>query len=437
MPDEKPILKLPSVGIDPLLLDAYREYEGSLVQGVHAEDFASTDPSASTLPTQQILATIAVLPFSDAAGGSDSEYFAEGIAEDILTELSRFRNLLVIARNSSSVFRGKNLDIKAVSKHLKVDYIATGNVRRAGNRIRVAVQLTYAPSGHEVWAERYDRDIVDIFAVQDDIVRTVAVTLESRLGQAIANQAAPRSVPSLAAYECLLLARKFAEVHDPDRAMPYAERALALDPSSSQAHAMISHCAYTKWLREPDDEILQKMVQSAHSAVLLDPGNASAHAILGMALTSQRKYDEAGSHLERALSLNPGDTKALAYHSEWLLRMGDAEGALRTLDDALLRDPIPPPWHWEIRGLILILLEKYADAIHAFARQTKQFWYIAAYLAICFAKLGRIDEARTELRKALEVVPDHNLLRFRIVDEFQSQSFREKLSEGLTLAGLD
>jgi tetratricopeptide (TPR) repeat protein len=117
--------------------------------------------------------------------------------------------------------------------------------------------------------------------------------------------------------------------------------------------------------------------------------------------------------------------------------MGDAEGALRNMDEALLRDPIPPPWHWEIRGLILVLMERYAEAIQAFARQTRQFWYLSAYLAICFAKLGRMDEARTELAKALKVVPDHNVLRFHVVNEFPSQSTREKLSEGLSLAGLD
>lgn len=451
MPDEKPTLTLPLVGIDPLLLDAFSQYEGPSQQNSPRQDRTSTGAGAEIvdpLGTVQrvdtrpdapvpILASIAVLPFSDVGGGSDHEYFAEGIAEDILTELSRFRGLLVIARNSSFTFKGKNLNLRAVAKELNVDYIATGSVRRAGSRIRVAVQLTYVPSGHEVWAERYDRDVGDIFAVQDDIVRTVAVTLEARLGQAIASHAAPRSVPSLAAYECLLLARKYAELHDSAHATPYAERALAIDPSSSQAHSAMSYCAYIEWLQNPDEENLEKMVGFANAAVLLDSGDASAQAFLGMALTCQQKYDEAGSHLQRALTLNPGDTKALAYYAEWLVRTGDAEGALRNMDDALLRDPIPPPWHWEIRGMAFLVLERYAEAIQAFARQTKQFWYIAAYLAICFARLGRMDEAAAELAKALKVVPDHETLRIQVVNEFLSQGARDQLSKGLSLAGLD
>ncbi|PBC01753.1 tetratricopeptide repeat protein [Mesorhizobium sp. WSM3860] len=451
MPDEKPTLTLPLVGIDPLLLDAFSQYEGPSQQNSLRQDRTSTGAGAKIVDRMgagleldappdapvPIFASIAVLPFSDVGGGSDHAYFAEGISEDILTELSRFRGLLVIARNSSFAFKGENVDIRAVAKELNVDYVATGSVRRAGSRVRVAVQLTYAPTGHEVWAERYDRDVVDIFAVQDDIVRTVAVTLEARLGQAIASHAAPRSVPTLAAYECILLARKYDELHDSARARPFAERALALDPSSSQAHSAMSYCAYIDWLQEPDDETLEKMVAYANAAVLLDRGDASAEALLGMALTCQQKYDEAGSHLQRALSLNPGETKALAYYSEWLVRTGDAEEALRNMDEALLRDPIPPPWHWEIRGMAFLVLERYAEAIQAFARQTKQFWYIAAYLAICFARLGRMNEATAELNKALQVVPDHETLRIQVVNEFVSQGTRDKLSYGLSLAGLD
>lgn len=450
MPDEKPTVTLPLVGIDPLLLDAYSQYVGQSQQtasmsrtptGAAGEIVDPTSLGQKVYKPQHvpvpILASIAVLPFSDVGGGSDHTYFAEGIAEDVLTELSRFRGLLVIARNSSFAFKRENVDIRAVAKELNVDYVATGSVRRAGSRVRVAVQLTYAATGHEVWAERYDRDVVDIFAVQDDIVRTVAVTLEARLGQAIASHAAPRSVPTLAAYECILLARKYDELHDSARAMPFAERALALDPSSSQAHSAMSYSAYIEWLQEPDDETLEKMVQYANAAVLLDRGDASAEALLGMALTCQQKYDEAGSHLQRALSLNPGDTKALAYYAEWLVRTGEADEALRNMDEALLRDPIPPPWHWEIRGMALLVLERYAEAVQAFARQTKQFWYISAYLAVCFARLGRMNEATAELGKALKVVPDHETLRIQVVNEFVSQGVRDKLSQGLSLAGLD
>ncbi|WP_191057530.1 tetratricopeptide repeat protein [Geminicoccus harenae] len=400
-------------------------------------DAGSSPMTRMTIPAAAHWKTgIAVLPFSTMGSSTEQDYLAEGISEDIITELSRFRNLRVIARNSSFSFKSKDIDGGAAARMLNVEYIATGSVRRSRSRVRVAVQLTHAPSGGEVWAERYDRELTDIFAVQDEVVRTIVVTLEARLGLAIADSARSRNMPSLAAYECLLLARKYVTAHEAERAMPLVERALSLDPDHSLTHSMLSAICYVRWLADPRDEYLDGMEAAARRAVALDNGDSKAHAYLGMALTYRKRFELAGSHLQRAISLNPGDTHAMGYYSEWLLRIGKAEAALAMLDELLERDPIPPTWYWEVRGLVLLLLGRYVDALQAYSRQYKQFWYIHGYLAICLVRLGRTEEARSEIEAALSVMPDPQAVRYQLVDEFEDPEYRKFIDEGLTLAGL-
>lgn len=383
--------------------------------------------------------SVAVLPFSNMGGDPERDYFAEGIAEDILTELSRFRNLFVIARNSSFSFKGKGLDTPEISRALNVEYIVTGGVRRIGKRVRVAAQLVHSPTGQELWAERYDRELEDIFLVQDEVVRTIVVTLESRLQMDIANNAASRNTPSLAAYECVQLAKKYTALHDASRAMPYVERALELDADYAAAHTVRAATCYVKYLENFQADALDEMEAAARTAIALDNGASEGHALLGMALTCKRQYDLAGAHLERAVSLNPADTLALAYRAEWLLRNGDPARALLAMDQLLLRDPIPPTWHWEIRALALLMSRRYQEAILAFSRQVRQFWYIHAYLAICHARLGQSDEARADINKLVSLRPDttigHVLLDI-LVDEFRREEDRDFLTQGLRLAGL-
>ncbi len=380
--------------------------------------------------------SIAVLPFTNMGGDPEQDYFAEGIAEDILTELSRFRNLFVIARNSSFSFKGKGLGIQDIARALNVEYIVSGSVRRAGNRVRVAAQLAHAATGQEIWADRYDRELEDIFKVQDEVVRTIVVTLESRLGMAIANNAGSRNTPSLAAYECVQLARKYINVHDAPRALPYVERALELDAGYALAHIVLSAAYYVEYLENSQAVSLERMEAAARMAVALDGADSRGQAALGMALTFKRQYELAGSHLERAIGLNPADTSALAYQAEWLVRNGDAAKALTVMDQLLQRDPIPPPWHWEIRAMALIMLGHYQEAILAISRTVKQFWYLHALLAICHARLDQPEEAKAEIGKLLLLRPGMTVRQYQLFDVFRRQEDRDFIAEGLRLAGL-
>ncbi|MES0157569.1 hypothetical protein NKJ81_28995 [Mesorhizobium sp. M0018] len=380
--------------------------------------------------------SVAVLPFSNMGGDPEQDYFAEGIAEDILTELSRFRNLFVIARNSSFSFKGKGLGTQEIARALNVEFIVTGGVRRIGKRVRVAAQLIYSPTGQELWAERYDRELEDIFVVQDEVVRTIVVTLESRLQLAIANDASKRNIPSLAAYECVQLAKKYVALHDAPRAMPFVDRALQLDAEYAVAYAMRAATFYVQYLQNAQASTLDEMAAAARTAIGLDEGDSIGHALLGMALILKWQYELAASHLERAISLNPANAVAIAYQAELFLRNGDFAIALKTMDELLQRDPIPATWHWEIRGMALLMLRRYQEAILAFSRQVHPFWYIHGDLAMCHARLGHVGEAKVEIEKLMSVMPEMTIGRYVEIDPFRKQEDRDFIAESLRLAGL-
>ncbi|WP_352839842.1 adenylate/guanylate cyclase domain-containing protein [Mesorhizobium sp. M0514] len=380
--------------------------------------------------------SIAVLPFSNMGGDPEQDYFAEGIAEDILTELSRFRNLFVIARNSSFSFKGKDVGTQEIGKALNVEYIVAGGVRRIGKRVRVAAQLIHSTTGQELWAERYDREVEDIFVVQDEVVRTIVVTLESRLQLAIANDASKRNLPSLAAYECVQLAKKYVALHDAARAMPFVERALQLDAEYAVAYAMRAATFYVQYLENAQANTLDEMAAASRTAIALDEGDSIGHALLGMALILKGQYELAASHLERAITLNPANSVAVAYQAELLLRNGDFAIALKTMDELLQRDPIPATWHSEIRGMALLMLRRYQEAILAFSRQIHPFWYIHGDLAMCHARLGHLGEAKAEVEKLISAMPDITISRYVEIDPYRSQQDRDFIVESLRLAGL-
>jgi TolB-like protein len=403
---------------------------------VHFVGQATTVVKREALRATSKKVSIALLPFVD-SGAKVDDYFAEGVSEDILTELSRFRDLVVISRNSSFVFKGQTRDLAEIAGILGVDYIVTGSIRRSGDRVRIAAQLTYVSSKEEVWSDKYDRLLEDLFALQDDIVRTLVVTLVSRLNLSMAQRLQARPLPNLEAYECLLLARKLVGEHDAETAMPFVEQALALDPSYALAHCMLAGVHYVRWLKNPTADNISAMEAAARRAVELDPTDAKNPAILGMALCCNAQLVSAGAYLRRAMELNPFDSFAMPYYAEWLWRVGDGNRALEVMDDVLRRDPIPPTWYWEIRGLILTLLQRYADALDAFSRQTKQFWYVKGYKAVCNAHLGDLDAARSELREMLRDHPDKSSARRILVNETESIEYRRLLDDGLTLAGLE
>ena len=382
------------------------------------------------------LASIAVLPFENMSGDPDQDYFADGVAEDVLTELSRFRSLFVIARNSSFSFRDKGLAVQDIARRLNVQFVLSGSVRRAGKRVRVSVRLTQGSTGQDVWAERYDREVEDIFAVQDDIVRTIVVTLQARLGMVIAAEASRRKTPNLAAHECVLLAVRHINRHDFSAAEPYVRQALQIDPENATAHLAQSSLAYVAFLETFDPKALDRMEAAARRAVSLDPLDSGGHARIGMALTARGALSEAAPHVMHAVQLNPADTVALAYQAEWLLRSGDAVAAMAVMDQLLLRDPISPPWHWEILAFCHILVHRYHEAIIALGQQDRKFWYIYGYLAVCHSQLGQAEKAKAEIAELLNLKPGMTVATLLSTAFPEANEGLEVWADGLRLAGL-
>jgi adenylate cyclase len=255
--------------------------------------------------------SVAVLPFDNLGDQTGETYFSDGITEDIITGLARFRSLTVIARNSSFAFRGKAVDLTEIGRRLGASYILEGSVRRAANRVRVTAQLIEAATGAHVWAERYDRDLDEVFAVQDELARSIVSTLVGRIQDARLQQSLRKPTSSLAAYDCVLRGvasfRGFGESAN-QKAYEMFERAVALDPQYAQAHAYLAmaYLALHGHAAAPP-EVLDTAFAIASRAIELDPQDSNGHRVVGLVWMYRRDFDSAEHHYRRALELSPDD----------------------------------------------------------------------------------------------------------------------------------
>jgi adenylate cyclase len=390
--------------------------------------------------------SIAVLAFTNMSGDPEQEYFSDGIADDIITELSRMRWLFVIARNSSFVYKGSAIDVKRIGRELGVRYVLEGSVRRGGETIRVNAQLIDAENGSHVWADRYDRDLTDVFAVQDEI--TLAVTGAIRPAVAYAEQRRVLREPptNLGAWESYQrgiwpLCRWRSE--DLPQAREFFNRALELDPMLASAHtglAMAYHQEGAMHAARPLLEALRLSGDEAQKALELDPNDADAHAFRAHALGSLGEYASGFDHVERALAINP--SCALAHHFKgWLQIFTDrpAEGRGATLRSIRL-DPHRAAYPF-VRSQIAMSYYIEGD-YEATATETARLTadrpdhpYGYRWLAAVLGQLGRSDEARAVLEKALAIAPD----AFRLyVDQrvpWMGQAVYDHMMDGLHKAG--
>jgi TolB-like protein/class 3 adenylate cyclase/Flp pilus assembly protein TadD len=380
--------------------------------------------------------SIAVLPFSNMSGDTKQEYFSDGITEDIITELSRFRTLFVIARNSSFQYRGKATDVRRIASELGVQYIVEGSVRKGGDRLRITAQLIDAMTGNHLWGERYDRALKDVFAVQDEVVHTIVGTLEGRLATRIAEQARGRPTQSLAAYECVLQARQHMMTFDASAAEPLLMRAIELDPGYAHAYAWLETTHLVNYFFDPRAERLDQCLKYAQKAAALDPSDALCHVALSEAYLFRRQFELARLSSERAQALNPNDVNVLICRAHWLARVGRVTEALVELDKALQRDPFPPNVYWDLLSGTLIQARRYEEAIDAIRRASRLHPWGHAHLAACHAQLGQMDEARAEAAEALRMRPDFTVSWMMVQEPFENPAGAEPLVEGMRKAGV-
>jgi TolB-like protein len=366
----------------------------------------SVDPKTLQVPDKP---SIAVLPFDNMSGDPEQEYFSDGITEDIITELSRFRSIFVIARSSSFTFKGAAIDVTEVGRKLGVSYIVEGSVRKVGNRVRITAQLVEATTGNHLWAERYDRELVDIFAVQDEVVQTITSTIGGRVESAGRKRVERLSGEGLLAYDHVLrgIADWLRNTKEDNRnARKHLEQAIDLDPLNAQAHRWFSEVLISDWMAywvEDRTATLMAAYESAKTAVKLDDSFSEALATLGSIQVCRREYGDAQRNLKRAIQLNPNDTEAQGLYGYFLVAVGRVDEALIQLQLCGRINPFQAEWVDFVTGSAYFTARRYDEAIGILRAIKIPLNESRGWLAASYAGAGRYDEARATLEEFLRV----------------------------------
>ena len=384
---------------------------------------------------------VAVLPFANLSGDPDQQYFSDGITEDIITELSRWRQLKVMSRNSSFRYRDSAIDVKQVRRDLGVDYVVEGSIRRMGDRIRVTAQLIDAESGSHVWAERYDRDLEELFAVQGEVVQTIVGTLVGRVQAAGAERAKRKPPSNLAAYDCVLrgLALPWGDPEADAEARRLYERAIELDPDYGLAHALLALMIYAEWGTDPScpDAALDRAFELAKRAVELDENESTCQIALGFIHLMRRSFDLAEQYHRRAVEMNPSNPQHLADMGSLLVYLGRPDEGLEWLNQARRVDPyFGPSWYWHHVGVAQMTARRYDEAIRAFSRSTTMPYWVRAYIAACHAQSGRTAQAKEWAAQALRARPDFSATWNATKEPFKHERDSDHLIAALRKAGI-
>jgi TolB-like protein len=394
--------------------------------------------------------SIAVLPFTNMSEDAAQEYFADGISEDIITALSRFRSLFVIARNSTFTYKGRAVDVKDVARELGVRYVLEGSVRKAGGRVRVTAQLVEAESGIHVWGERYDRPLRDIFAVQDEIADTIAATMEPEIGAAERERARRKPPEHLGAWEhhqrgMWHLLRRNRE--DLAKARVFFRKAIELEPAYATPRAALALCCFfeiTHGFTSNHAASLDELLEQGSQSVLFDPKDALAHTALGLGLMEHRDYSASLGEHQIAIGLNPNSALAHWAFGYGLHRAERLQEALEQFESALRLSPRDPGlWSYlTLKASTLYQLRRYDEAVR-FARDATRcsiidlFWPFV-HLAAALGQLGRTAEANIAIEELRRRRPGLTVEGVRLWPHNRSRSERSlaHMLEGLRQAGL-
>jgi adenylate cyclase len=404
-----------------------------------AEPAATLD--APALPDRP---SIAVLPFQNMSGDPDQEYFADGTVEEITTALSRIRWLFVIARNSAFVYRGPAVDIRQVGRELGVRYVLEGSVRKSGDRVRVTAQLIEAATGAHIWADRYDRDVSDIFAVQDDIAGSVAAIVEPTLSKAEQQRASRKAPEQLDAWEAC--ARALWHFHkgsaaDNKTAQTYFRQSIELDAEFARANYYLAlACFYDFWVysAEPLSEARTNALVWARRAVAVDANDPVAHAVLAILTVTNGEWDNALSMARTAWSLNPNNAFVISTLGLMLIKGGQHEEAVEQLRQAIRVSPRDSAlWVWRLwitwarfhQGHFEQAIEAAKDVLQL----RPEFANALVAITVSQAYLGRKDAARASLSLLQEKYPER-LARFYEQLPWDRPEEYARILEGLRLA---
>ena len=379
-----------------------------------------TDRPAQTAPAEQTAPaadrpSLAVLPFSNLSHDRDLDYLCEGLAEDIITGLGRFRLLFVIDRHSSSMIAKQESDIAQIGKRLGVAHLVQGSLQHQGDRVRITVRLLDAATRAQVWGEAYDHPFSDLANVPDTITGALISTLHARVENALVEQG--RRKPKMAAYDCVLRGIKHLRGYAPgdnERAIELFQQAVELDPDYALARAYRGFAdvvAFGYGATPP--ELLRRAREMAQQAVQMDEHDARCHWLLGLVVGYCDDFMEEERHYRRALALNPNDANVLCTLGLVIAGRGRTEEGIDLVREAMRRNPYHPDWYWTDLAIIFYVAHRYEDSLEAYKQKSNQGYWSQARIAACYAQLGRMEEAWAAAAEVLRLKPDFTISALR------------------------
>jgi len=402
---------------------------------------ASAVPAA---PKDTDRPSIAVLPFENLSNDPEQEYFSDGMAEDLITDISKISGVFVTARNSSFAFKGQAVDVKEIARNLTVKHILEGSVRKMGRKLRINAQLIDAASGGHLWAERYDGDMENIFEFQDNIREQIVLALQVKLTPTDKALAERKPTDSVEAYDLFLKGRaklyNFRADHVLE-AIKYFENALEIDPHFADAYSYLAYCHFARWVHmwPGFDENLDRANKLAERGVALNDMSAIALARLGSIQRFLRRYDLAIANLEKALTLAPNNAEVIATFGQVFNTIGNPERGLEMLEKVFTIDTFPPP-NWELyAGTSYFLLGRYEEALVRINRVIDRVpSFIPSYpiLTSAYVELGRLDNAHDAIKTFLDLAPQITLKKAADRFPFRIDKVRSRFLETLCIAGL-
>jgi len=388
--------------------------------------------------------SIAVLPFVNMSGDPEQEYFSDGMTEDLITDLSKVSGLFVIARNSAFTYKGKAVKVQEVSRELGVRFILEGSVRKAGNRVRISAQLVDAATGGHLWAERYDRELRDIFDLQDEVTQQIVSALAVNLTKPEEDRLACRGTENLKAYDYALRGQesyhRFTKEANVE-AQEMFEKSIELDPRYASAYSWMGLVFLHRWTHgwSQDPQLSDRAFESAQRALALDESLPEAHRVLADVYLYRKQHDKAMAELERAIALNPNYADAFAALAEVLNWTGKPEKVPELVKKGIRLNPHHQAWYFYVLGTAYMRMEQYEDAIDVLKRgiiRNPEFLGNHLALAPLYAEMGRMEEAQHEIKEILRVSPDFSIDRVKEMIPSKDPALIEEVVAAFRKAGL-
>ena len=362
--------------------------------------------------------SLAVLPFVNMSQDTEQNYFSDGLTEDLITDLSKVSGLFVIARNSVFVYKDKPVKISKIGRELGVKYVLEGSVRKMGNRVRITSQLIDVSSEGHVWAERYDRDLEDIFSVQDEVRKKIVAALSVELTSDDEKRMNKKSTPDLLAYDYYL---RGLELHGTktkeglQKSKGMFQKALDIDPGYARAYAALGHAVLMEWIFgfNRDERCLDEALDLAQKAIIADSDESAGYGLLGHVYLWTKQHDKGIAQIRKAISLGPGNAEWIAALGEQLTWSGSPLDGIHYLEQAMRLDPQYPAWYLWNLGHAHYLAGQYGSAVDIFQRalvKDADFWPSRAFLALSYDAMGQADKANIEIREAQSATKNQSLI---------------------------